>query len=148
MTNACDAAGQLLPDSERLTTAGRWLRASSLDELPGLLSVLRGQISLVGPRPLLPSYLPLYTAVEARRHEVLPGVTGWAQVNGRNRVTWEEKFRMDVWYVDHASLGLDLYILLRTVWKVVWRKDISAAGEATMPAFTGSSRDSGPAGNA
>ncbi|HWB07137.1 MAG TPA: sugar transferase [Verrucomicrobiales bacterium] len=137
MTNACDATGQLLPDSERLTAAGRWLRASSLDELPGLLSVLRGEISLVGPRPLLPAYLPLYTPDQARRHQVLPGITGWAQVNGRNRIPWEEKFEMDVWYVDHASLGLDLYIIMRTLLKVLRREGISADGQATMPVFAG-----------
>lgn len=137
MTDACDTNGDLLPDSARLTTAGRWLRASSIDELPSLLAVLRGDLSLVGPRPLLPAYLPLYTPVQARRHEVPPGITGWAQVNGRNKLSWEDKFLMDVWYVDHASMGLDFYILLCTMWKVARRKDISADGEATMPVFTG-----------
>jgi lipopolysaccharide/colanic/teichoic acid biosynthesis glycosyltransferase len=144
MTNVRDAAGQLLPDGERLTASGRWLRATSVDELPGLLSVLRGEMSLVGPRPLLPSYLPLYSPEEARRHEVLPGITGWAQVNGRNKLSWEGKFQMDVWYVDHASVGLDLYILFQTIWKVLRRKDVSADGEATMPLFTGHSRSAGP----
>ncbi len=137
MTDARDASGRLLPDAERLTPFGRWLRATSLDELPELLNVLRGDMSLVGPRPLLVEYLPLYSAEQARRHEVRPGITGWAQINGRNAISWEDKFRLDVWYVDHRSLWLDLKILFLTVWKVVRRDGISAQGEATMPVFTG-----------
>lgn len=137
MTDARDHRGQLLPDSERLTQLGRFLRSTSLDELPGLWSVLKGDMSLVGPRPLLMSYLPLYSPEQARRHEVRPGITGWAQVNGRNALSWEEKFRLDVWYVDHRSLALDLKILLLTVRKVLVRDGISADGEATMPVFTG-----------
>ncbi len=137
MTEARDATGQLLPDAERLPPFGRWLRASSLDELPELWNVLRGDMSLVGPRPLLVRYLPRYSAEQARRHEVRPGLTGWAQINGRNALSWDEKFRLDVWYVDHRTLGLDLKILCLTVWKVVRRDGISAAGEATMPEFLG-----------
>ncbi len=137
MTDGRDAAGQLLPDAQRLTPFGRWLRASSLDELPELWNVLRGDMSLVGPRPLLVRYLPRYSPEQARRHEVRPGITGWAQINGRNALNWDEKFRLDVWYVDHRTLGLDLTILCRTVWKVVRREGIAAAGEATMPEFRG-----------
>ncbi|QDV65134.1 sugar transferase [Crateriforma conspicua] len=135
MTDARDAMGNLLPDNQRMTRFGRFLRSSSLDELPTLLNVIRGDMSLVGPRPLLMEYLPKYTAEENRRHEVRPGITGWAQVNGRNAIRWEEKFRLDVWYVDHQSLWLDLYILMLTAWKVVRRSDISADGHATMPKF-------------
>ena len=138
MTNARDAQGNLLPDAQRLTRFGRFLRSTSLDELPELFNVLRGDMSLVGPRPLLMAYLPLYSAEQARRHEVRPGITGWAQVNGRNALSWEEKFAMDVWYVDHRSLWLDMKILVLTVRKVLARDGISAAGEATMPRFTGS----------
>lgn len=137
MTQERDPQGNLLPDAQRLTRFGRFLRSTSLDELPELLNVLRGDMSLVGPRPLLMEYLPRYTPEQARRHEVRPGVTGWAQVNGRNAISWEEKFRLDVWYVDHQSLGLDLKILALTVVQVFQRKDISAAGHATMPEFTG-----------
>lgn len=137
MRDATDAAGRPLPDGERLTAFGRFLRSSSLDELPELWNVLKGDMSLVGPRPLLMEYLPLYSAEQARRHEVRPGVTGWAQVNGRNALTWEEKFRLDVWYVDNRSLWLDLRIIAMTVKKVIRRDGISAAGEATMPKFTG-----------
>ncbi len=137
MLDAHDAQGRPLPDSERLTRLGRFLRSTSLDELPELWNVLRGEMSLVGPRPLLMEYLPLYSAEQARRHEVRPGVTGWAQVNGRNALSWEEKFALDVWYVDHRSLALDLKILLLTVRKVFVREGISAEGEATMPVFTG-----------
>jgi len=140
MTDARDAAGELLPDSERLTDFGKFLRATSLDELPELWNVLVGDMSLVGPRPLLMEYLPLYSAEQARRHEVRPGVTGWAQVNGRNAVSWDEKFAMDVWYVEHRSLWLDLQILALTVRKVLVREGISAAGEATMTKFTGNKR--------
>jgi lipopolysaccharide/colanic/teichoic acid biosynthesis glycosyltransferase len=126
------------PDAERLTRVGRLLRAWSLDELPTLWSVLRGDMSLVGPRPLLMEYLDRYTARQARRHEVKPGITGWAQVNGRNALSWEEKFELDVWYVDHWSLSLDLKILALTAWQVVLRRGISHPGSATMPEFVGS----------
>lgn len=137
MTDGRDADGQLLPDAERLTPLGRFLRRTSLDELPSLLSVVRGDMSLVGPRPLLMQYMPLYDAVQIRRLNVRPGVTGWAQVNGRNALSWEEKFALDVWYVDNRSFRLDLYILALTFRKVLAREGISADGEATMPAFTG-----------
>lgn len=140
MSNATDAAGRVLSDAERLTSLGRFLRGSSLDELPELWNVLKGEMSLVGPRPLLMDYLPLYSPTEARRHEVKPGVTGWAQINGRNALTWDEKFALDVWYVDHHSLRLDMKILWLTIRKVVMREGISAAGEATMPRFTGEAR--------
>ncbi|RID99986.1 sugar transferase [Simplicispira hankyongi] len=138
MTDARGPDGALLPDADRLTPFGRFLRASSLDELPELWNVLKGDMSLVGPRPLLVEYLPLYSPEQARRHEVRPGITGWAQVNGRNALGWEEKFALDVWYVDHRSLWLDIKILWLTVRKVLVRDGISAAGEATMPRFTGS----------
>ncbi len=137
MTDERDAGGALKPDSERLTAFGRWLRATSLDELPELWNVLRGDMSLVGPRPLLMQYLPLYSPRQARRHEVRPGITGWAQVNGRNALTWPQKFELDVWYVENRSFWLDLRILWMTVMSVLRREGISAAGEATMPAFTG-----------
>jgi lipopolysaccharide/colanic/teichoic acid biosynthesis glycosyltransferase len=137
MTDARDASGALLPDAQRLTPFGRFLRASSLDELPELWNVLRGEMSLVGPRPLLMEYLPLYSPVQARRHEVRPGITGWAQVNGRNAISWADKFALDVWYVDHRTLWLDVRILWLTVRKVLVRDGISAAGEATMPRFEG-----------
>lgn len=140
MLDACDAAGNPLPDHLRLTRFGKLLRATSLDELPELWNVLRGDMSLVGPRPLLMEYLPLYSPTQARRHEVRPGVTGWAQVNGRNAIGWEEKFALDVWYVDNQSLALDLRILCLTVKKVFVREGISAEGEATMSRFTGSGR--------
>ncbi|NTY01068.1 sugar transferase [Deinococcus sp. JMULE3] len=138
MTDGRGPDGALLPDAQRLTAFGRFLRASSLDELPGLLNVLWGDMSLVGPRPLLMEYLPLYSARQARRHEVRPGLTGWAQVNGRNALSWEEKFELDVWYVEHRSLRLDLRILALTVSKVLRRDGISAPGEATMERFRGS----------
>ena len=138
MTDARDADGQLLPDSERLTRFGRFLRSTSLDELPELWNVLKGEMSLVGPRPLLMEYLPLYSAEQARRHEVRPGLTGWAQVNGRNALDWEDRFRLDVWYVDNQTMSLDLRILWLTLRKVFAREGISAAGEATMTRFTGS----------
>ncbi|WP_454757269.1 sugar transferase [Cupriavidus campinensis] len=137
MTDARGADGQLLPDSERLTSFGRFLRATSLDELPELWNVVKGDMSLVGPRPLLMEYLPLYSPEQARRHDVRPGVTGWAQVNGRNALSWDEKFALDVWYVDHQSLWLDIRILWLTVRKVLIREGISAADNATMPKFTG-----------
>jgi lipopolysaccharide/colanic/teichoic acid biosynthesis glycosyltransferase len=137
MRDAVDANGRALPDAERLTKLGRFLRSSSLDELPELWNVLKGEMSLVGPRPLLMEYLPLYSPEQSRRHAVRPGVTGWAQVNGRNAISWEEKFALDVWYVDNQSLWLDLKIIWRTIRKVIKRDGISAAGEATMPKFTG-----------
>ena len=130
--------GELLPDAVRLPPFGRFLRSTSLDELPELWNVLKGDMSLVGPRPLLMEYLPLYSPEQARRHEVRPGITGWAQVNGRNAIAWEDKFKLDVWYVDHCSLWLDIKILWLTVKKVLVREGISAAGEATMGKFTGS----------
>ena len=139
MTDARGPDGALLPDADRLTPFGRFLRSSSLDELPGLWNVLKGDMSLVGPRPLLVEYLPLYSPEQARRHEVRPGITGWAQVNGRNAISWDDKFKLDVWYVDHRSLWLDLRILWMTVRKVLVRDGISAAGEATMARFTGES---------
>lgn len=137
MTDQRDADGALLPDERRLTGLGRFLRASSLDELPNLFAVLRGDMSLVGPRPLLVDYLPLYTPRQARRHEVRPGITGWVQVNGRNALTWEEKFDLDVWYVDNRSLWLDIRILLMTVARVLSRSGINAGNDAPMPRFTG-----------
>src|SRR5690554_7675861 len=138
MLDATDKHGNPLPDDQRMTPFGSLLRATSLDELPELWNVLKGDMSLVGPRPLLMEYLPLYTPEQYRRHEVRPGVTGWAQINGRNALSWEEKFRLDVWYVDNRSLWLDIKILFLTVKKVVVRDGISADGEATMPKFTGS----------
>ncbi|OYU20408.1 MAG: sugar transferase [Rhodobacteraceae bacterium PARR1] len=137
MRDATDASGTPLPDADRLTAFGRFLRSSSLDEIPELWNVLKGDMSLVGPRPLLLEYLPLYSAEQARRHEVRPGVTGWAQVNGRNALTWDEKFRLDVWYVDNRSFWLDMRIIMMTIKKVVRRDGISADGEATMSRFTG-----------
>lgn len=138
MRDLADANGEPLPDSERMTPFGSFLRSSSLDELPELWNVLRGDMSLVGPRPLLMEYLPLYSPEQFRRHDVRPGVTGWSQVNGRNALSWDEKFRLDVWYVDNRSLWLDLKILLRTVKKVIMKDGISADGEVTMSKFTGS----------
>jgi lipopolysaccharide/colanic/teichoic acid biosynthesis glycosyltransferase len=137
MRDARDAAGKLLPDGERLTALGRFLRRSSLDELPELWNVLRGDMSLVGPRPLLPEYLERYDAVQARRHEVRPGITGWAQVHGRNAVTWEEKLAHDVWYVDHLSPWIDVKVLALTFWKVATGDGISAPGAATAHPFEG-----------
>jgi sugar transferase EpsL len=137
MTNETDAEGNLLPDAERLTPFGAWLRATSLDELPELINVLKGEMSLVGPRPLLTQYLTRYTPLQARRHEVKPGLTGWAQVNGRNTISWQERFRLDVWYVDHRNLWLDLKILWLTAVKVFRREGITAEGHATMHEFTG-----------
>ena len=138
MTNERGPNGDLLPDAQRLSPFGRWLRATSLDELPEIWNVIKGEMSFVGPRPLLMEYLPLYSTEQARRHEVRPGITGWAQVNGRNAISWEEKFELDVWYVDNRSLWLDITILWLTVKKVLLRDGINAAGEATMPRFTGS----------
>ncbi|MBE0623838.1 MAG: sugar transferase [Burkholderiales bacterium] len=140
MANYKDGHGQLLPDAERLSAFGLFLRSTSLDELPELWNVLKGEMSLVGPRPLLMEYLPLYSPEQARRHEVLPGITGWAQVNGRNALSWEEKFRLDVWYVDNHSFWLDIGILFRTIMKIFTRHGISAEGEATMPRFKGQQR--------
>ncbi len=137
MRDTRDASGRLLPDAERLTKLGRFMRSLSLDELPSLWNVLRGDMSLVGPRPLLMEYLELYTPEQARRHEVRPGITGWAQVNGRNALSWEEKFELDVWYVDNRTFWLDMKILALTVWQVLARRGISAEGHATMPPFEG-----------
>jgi lipopolysaccharide/colanic/teichoic acid biosynthesis glycosyltransferase len=137
MSDRRDACGKLLPDADRLTRVGRFLRTSSLDELPQLWNVLRGDISLVGPRPLLMVYLPRYSPEQARRHDAMPGITGWVQVNGRNALTWEEKFSLDVWYVENWSLALDLRILLLTLMRVVKREGISNAQHATMPEFQG-----------
>lgn len=137
MRDTIDTDGRPLPDAARLTKLGRFLRSSSIDELPELWNVLKGDMSLVGPRPLLMDYLPLYSPEQARRHEVRPGVTGWAQVNGRNAISWDEKFALDVWYVDNRSLWLDLKIIWLTIRKVIKRDDISAAGEATISKFTG-----------
>lgn len=137
MTDARDAVGNLLSDDLRLTSFGRFLRSSSLDELPELLNVLKGEMSLVGPRPLLLKYLERYSPQQMRRHEVLPGITGWAQINGRNALTWEQKFALDIWYVDHQSFWLDLKILLLTVVKMVRREGINQPGQATAEEFTG-----------
>lgn len=141
MLDAIDSSGNPLPDSERLTKFGAFLRSTSLDELPGLWNVLKGDMSLVGPRPLLVEYLELYSPEQARRHNVRPGITGWAQVNGRNAISWDDKFKFDVWYVDNFSLLLDIKILFMTVIKVFNREGISAAGEATMPMFKGSKKE-------
>jgi len=138
MTNARDKDGNLLPDEQRLTRFGRFLRSTSLDELPEVLNVLKGDMSLVGPRPLLMQYLQRYSPEQARRHEVKPGLTGWAQVNGRNAITWEEKFKLDVWYVDNWSLWLDIKIIAMTIWKILKREGISQPGQATMEEFKGS----------
>lgn len=142
MSDAHASDGNLLPDGQRLTSAGKWLRRLSLDELPQLLNVVKGDMSFVGPRPLLMEYMPLYDAQQARRHEVLPGITGWAQVNGRNAISWEERFALDIWYVDHASFWLDMKILWLTLMHVISGRGVSAEGHATMPKFTGS-RSSG-----
>ncbi len=137
MKNLTDTNGNLLPDEQRLTRFGRFLRSTSLDELPELINVLKGEMSLVGPRPLLMEYLPLYSKEQARRHDVKPGITGWAQVNGRNAVTWQDRFKLDVWYVDHVSFWLDIKILLLTLLKVIKREGINQPGQATMQKFTG-----------
>jgi sugar transferase EpsL len=141
MTDARDAHGCLLPDGDRLTSFGRFLRSTSLDELPELINVLQGDMSLVGPRPLLMRYLDRYTPEQGRRHDVRPGLTGWAQVNGRNALTWEDKFELDIWYVDHQSWMLDLRIMAQTVWMILKREGISQPGHATMEEFLGTSRD-------
>jgi lipopolysaccharide/colanic/teichoic acid biosynthesis glycosyltransferase len=146
MNDARGHDGHLLPDGQRLTALGKILRRASVDELPQLWNVLRGEMSLVGPRPLITEYLDYYTPEQARRHDVPPGITGWAQVNGRNAISWEEKFALDVWYVDHWSLRLDLRILLMTIWKVIRREGISAASCATMPRFRGLQKESLPKG--
>lgn len=137
MTNECDANGDLLPDEQRLTKVGKFIRSTSVDELPQLINVLRGDMALIGPRPLLPQYLPLYNKEQARRHEVRPGITGWAQVNGRNAISWTKKFELDVWYVDHCSFILDLRIIVLTIKKVFVREGISSETSATMEYFTG-----------
>jgi sugar transferase EpsL len=137
MKDERDDAGNLLSDEHRLTALGRFLRKTSLDELPELFNVVKGEMSLVGPRPLLMSYLDLYSEEQSRRHEVLPGITGWAQVNGRNAMSWEDKFAHDVWYVDHVSFWLDLKIIMLTFWQVLAARDIAAEGHATMPEFRG-----------
>ena len=141
MKDAVDLQGNPLPDSERLTPFGKMLRSSSLDEMPELWNVIKGEMSIVGPRPLLTEYLPLYNAEQAKRHNVRPGMTGHAQVNGRNTISWEEKFKLDTWYVENQSLWLDFKIMLKTVKKVLAKEDISAEGEATMTKFTGSQHD-------
>ena len=138
MTDARDANGELLPDEVRLTSFGKFLRSTSLDELPELWNVIRGEMSLVGPRPLLAKYLERYSPEQLRRHEVRPGITGWAQINGRNALTWEQKFALDVWYVNHHSLGLDIKILALTVWKIIQRDGINEPGQATAQEFMGS----------
>ncbi|MGE5558465.1 MAG: sugar transferase [Bacillota bacterium] len=141
MTEKKDIEGKLLPDEERLTKFGEFLRSTSLDELPELFNVLKGDMSLVGPRPLLMEYLDLYTPEQARRHEVKPGITGWAQVNGRNALSWEEKFKLDVWYVDNWSIWLDIRIIFMTFIKVLKREGVSAQGHITMPKFKGANQD-------
>jgi sugar transferase EpsL len=142
MTGVRDASGALLPDAERLTWLGRFLRSTSLDELPALINVLRGDMSLVGPRPLLMQYLERYTPEQMRRHEVKPGITGWAQVNGRNAITWDQKFSLDVWYVDNQSFWLDLKIIGLTIWKILTREGISQPGQATAQEFMGKANSS------
>ena len=137
MTDERDANGNLLPDAERLTKVGRFVRSTSIDELPQLINVLKGDMSLIGPRPLLIEYLPLYSATQARRHEVRPGITGWAQVNGRNAISWQKRFELDVWYVDNLSLLTDIKIILITIKKVLYRSNISSSTSATMEAFDG-----------
>lgn len=137
MTDARDAAGNLLPDAERLTKIGRFVRSTSIDELPQLINVLKGDMALIGPRPLLSKYLPLYSKEQARRHELRPGITGWAQVNGRNAISWSKKFELDVWYVDHCSLLLDLRIILLTMKKVFAREGINSENDVTMEDFNG-----------
>lgn len=137
MTDKCEATGALLPDEERLTTVGRFVRSTSIDELPQLVNVLLGDMSLIGPRPLLVQYLPLYNAQQARRHEVRPGITGWAQCHGRNAISWQEKFRLDVWYVDHISFCTDVKVVLMTLGEVIRRDGISSATSATMEPFNG-----------
>ena len=141
MSMACGEDGLLLPDQQRMMKLGDFLRKCSLDELPQLFNVLKGELSLVGPRPLLMKYLPLYTEEQRRRHEVRPGMTGWAQVNGRNALSWEERFKLDVWYVDHQSFRLDMKIILMTIWKILKREGINQPGKATMEEFRGGSNE-------
>lgn len=141
MTDACDAQGQLLPDAQRLRRCGRFLRSTSLDELPELINVLKGEMSLVGPRPLFSKYLPRYTSEQTRRHHVRPGMTGWAQVNGRNAITWEQKFEFDLWYVEHQSLMIDLKIIVLTFWRLIKREGIQEPGHATAREFMGSVKE-------
>ena len=137
MTDTRDAEGNLLPDAARLTRFGRFLRSLSLDELPELYNILRGDMSLVGPRPLITEYLPLYSPEQMRRHDVVPGLTGWAQINGRNAIDWPTRFALDVWYVDHRSFWLDIQIIVKTVWKVIKRENVNQPGQATIEFFTG-----------
>ena len=137
MTDERDENGKLLPDAVRLTKVGRFVRSTSIDELPQLINVLKGDMALIGPRPLMPKYLPLYSPEQRRRHEVRPGITGWAQINGRNNISWTKKFELDVWYVDHCSFALDVKIILMTIKKVLFREDISKEGEATTVPFNG-----------
>jgi lipopolysaccharide/colanic/teichoic acid biosynthesis glycosyltransferase len=137
MTDERDANGKLLPDAQRLTKVGKFVRSTSIDELPQLINVLKGDMALIGPRPLLVSYLPLYSSEQARRHEVRPGITGWAQVNGRNNISWTKKFELDVWYVDHCSLATDIKIIFLTIKKVFMRTDVNKHGQATTVKFTG-----------
>ena len=137
MTDERDAEGNLLPDDQRLTKVGKFVRSTSIDELPQLINVLKGDMALIGPRPLLPQYLPLYSPEQARRHEVRPGISGWAQCHGRNAISWTEKFKLDVWYVDHVSLMTDLKVIWITIMKVIKRADINEAGHATMEYFNG-----------
>ena len=137
MTDERDAGGRLLPDADRLTPVGRFVRSTSLDELPQLINVLKGDMALIGPRPLLVQYLPLYSKQQARRHEVRPGITGWAQCHGRNAISWTDKFKLDVWYVEHCSFCIDLKIIFITIKKVLYREGISAEGQATMEPFNG-----------
>lgn len=137
MTDACDSNGQLLPDEDRITKVGKFVRSTSLDELPQLINVLKGDMSLIGPRPLLVQYLPLYSVEQMRRHEVRPGISGWAQCHGRNNISWTEKFQLDVWYVDHLSFATDVKIICMTIMKVLRREDISEKGHATMEVFNG-----------
>lgn len=137
MTDEKDSSGKLLPDAKRLTKVGKFVRSTSIDELPQLFNVLKGDMSIIGPRPLLPQYLPLYTSEQARRHEVRPGITGWAQVNGRNSISWTKKFELDVWYVDHCNFLTDIKVILLSVKKVLFREDINSATSVTMEAFNG-----------
>lgn len=139
MSNNCDVSGALLPAAQRLSPFGRWLRATSIDELPALINILRGEISFIGPRPLLMQYLPLYSREQARRHDVKPGFSGWAQINGRNSISWDEKLQLDVWYVDNCSLCLDLMILFRTVFDVIFSRGVTTNEGDLMPVFKGSS---------
>jgi sugar transferase EpsL len=140
MTDQCDAAGRLLPDEQRLPAFGRFLRSTSIDELPELFNVLKGDMSIVGPRPLMTKYLGRYTTEQARRHEVKPGITGWAQINGRNAISWEDKFKLDVWYVDNWSIRLDLRIILKSIWMVITRQGITQRDRATVDEFMGTQR--------